>query len=137
MTGTIIEYLLDTNIVSQLVRHPAGSLVKRIAQVGTSRIAISIIVAGELWFGARRHGGDRLRNDLAQVIGGLTVLPLEEPAEHYFAEVRDALAIAGMPIGPNDLWIAAHALALDVTLVTANEREFRRVPGLKVENWRV
>ena len=72
---------------------------------------------------------------LETVLTELPVLPFEPPADRVYGGIRAYLERVGMPIGPNDLFIAAHALALDLTLVTANKREFRRVPGLKVENW--
>jgi tRNA(fMet)-specific endonuclease VapC len=69
------------------------------------------------------------------ILSALTVLPLETPADHQYATLRHHLTCQEIPIGPNDLLIAAHALASDLTVVTANVGEFSRVPGLKVENW--
>lgn len=129
------RYLLDTDIVSDIVRHPAGRAVQRLAKAGEARVCTSIVVACELRFGAAKRGSARLARQLDRVLGLLEALPLEAPAEHRYAEIRRHLERAGTPIGPNDLLIAAQALALGLTLVTGNAREFLRVPGLAVENW--
>lgn len=130
-----VRYLLDTNIVSDLMRHPRGAVVQRLARHGLEHVALSIVVAGELRFGVAKAPGHHLAQRLELVLGQLPVLPLDSPAELHYADIRNALERAGTPIGPNDLIIAAHARALGVTLVTDNVREFARVPGLKVENW--
>lgn len=128
-------YLLDTNILSDLIRNPAGRIRACITERGEDRVCTSLIVVAELRFGALKKGSQRLSSQLDAVLGALEILPFEEPAERRYAEIRLALERAGTPIGGNDLLIAAHALALQLTLVTANEDEFRRVPGLTVENW--
>ena len=106
-----------------------------IEQVGERSVCTSIVVAAELRYGAARLGSARLTRQLESILSALEVLPLESPADRRYAELRCQLEKRGMPIGPNDLLIAAHALAGDCTLVSANEREFSRVPGLKVVNW--
>ena len=128
-------YLLDTNILSDLVRHPAGKIAKQIKAVGEEQICTSFVVAAELRYGAYKKGSARLTNQLEIVLSGLDILPLEQPADTRYAKLRTTLEQAGTPIGPNDMLIAAHALALDVTLVTANVREFSRVSGLRLKNW--
>lgn len=130
-----VRYLLDTNIVSDLMRHPQGAVAQRLARHGLEHVALSIIVAGELRFGVARMPGHRLAERLELILEQLPVLPLDPPAEIHYADIRSALERAGTPIGPNDMIIAAHARALDATLVTDNVREFTRVAGLKVENW--
>lgn len=130
-----VRYLLDTNIVSDLMRRPRGSVAQRLAREGLEHVALSIVVACELRFGIARMPGHRLMPRLELIFGHLPVLPLDVPAEIHYAEIRRALEHAGTPIGPNDLIIAAHARALGATLVTDNVREFARVPGLAVENW--
>jgi tRNA(fMet)-specific endonuclease VapC len=127
--------LLDTNIVSDLMRSPQGRVPPHVARVGEAPLALSIITAAELRTGAARSGSPRLQARVAAILGLLPVLPLESPADAAYGTLRSALEAAGTPIGPNDLLIAAHALALGATLVTANLREFQRVPGLTVENW--
>lgn len=129
------DYLLDTNIVSAMIRDPRGHVYKQVRRVGVERVGVSIIAVGELRFGIARKHSERLGNALEEILESIGVLPFIEPASQTYGELRAALERAGTPIGPNDLWIAAHALASDATLVTDNEREFGRVPGLRVENW--
>jgi len=129
------RYLLDTNILSDLVRNPQGLIAQKIASAGEGSICTSIIVAGELRFGARKLGSKQLTTQLDTILSAIDILPLEEPADHRYAELRAHLEKHGTPIGPNDMLIAAHALMLDCVVVTANEREFSRVPKLRVENW--
>jgi tRNA(fMet)-specific endonuclease VapC len=130
-----LGYLLDTSVISDLVRNPQGLAAKRLARVGDETVCTSIVVACELRFGAAKAASRRLSDQIEQVLEPLDILPLESPVEHYYAEIRSALERRGTPIGPNDLLIAAHALALGLTLVTDNIREFSRVEGLAVENW--
>jgi len=131
------RYLLDTNILSNLVRNPKGRIAQRIEAVGEDNVCTSLVVSAELRFGALKKGSERLSSQLEAVLSALDILPLEEPVDVRYAALRLALERAGTPIGGNDMLIAAHALALGVTLVTANEREFSRVLGLAVENWLV
>ena len=129
------RYLLDTNILSDLVRHPQGLISRKIEAVGEKSICTSVIVAGELRFGAIKSGSEQLANQLGMILSALEILPLEEPADQRYGELRSHLENKGTPIGPNDLLIATHALMLDCVVVTANTREFSRVPNLRVENW--
>ena len=131
------RYLLDTNILSDLVRYPQGIVATRIASVGERSVFTSIVVAAELRFGASKRGSSRLTQQLEAILTAIEILPLEEPADQHYGEVRALLERKGLMIGPNDLLIASHALVLDSAVVTANQREFSRVPGLKVENWLV
>lgn len=130
-----LGYLLDTSVISDLVRNPQGLAAKQLARVGDETVCTSIVVACELRFGAAKAASRRLSDQIEQVLEPLDILPLESPVEHYYAEIRSTLERRGTPIGPNDLLIAAHALALGLTLVTDNIREFSRVEGLAVENW--
>ena len=129
------RYLLDTNIVSDLVKHPTGKVAQRIDEVGELSICTSIIVVSELRFGAEKSSSSRLKQQVDQILELMVVLPLDSPVEFYYAEIRAYLEREGIPIGANDLLIAAHGLALNLTVVTANIREFSRVPNLVVENW--
>ena len=129
------HYLLDTNIVSDMVRNPQGHIAAHIRKVGESRVATSIIVASELRYGAKKKGSARLTLQLESVLGALQALPFETPADEFYGRIRVELEALGKPIGSNDLLIAAHALSLGHTLVTDNTREFSRIRGLKVENW--
>ncbi len=135
MMDNPLRYLLDTNIVSDIARHPQGPVARRMAAVGVERIGVSIIVACEIRFGLVKHPAPRLARHLEQLLGSFTLVNLEPPVEEHYADIRNTLERAGTPIGPNDLLIAAHARALGLILVTDNWREFSRVPGLPVENW--
>jgi tRNA(fMet)-specific endonuclease VapC len=130
-----MRYLLDTNVVSALVRDPRGMITERIRVVGEANVCTSIIVAAELRYGATKKGSTRLLAQLESVLSALEVLPLEAPVDSIYGEVRTQLEQAGQPIGGNDLLIAAHALSLGCTVVTDNQREFERVKDLPVENW--
>jgi tRNA(fMet)-specific endonuclease VapC len=128
-------YLLDTNIVSDLVRHPRTSRVREgIARVGEDAVHLSIIVAAELRYGVARSGNARLRDQLHHILAGLAVLPFTEPADAIYAELRTRLERQGEPLGGNDLLIAAQALAGGHTLVTTDQ-SFARIAGLASENW--
>ena len=129
------RYILDTNIISDLIRNPQGRAAKRIAKVGESSICTSIIVAAELRYGCAKSGSTRLRKAIEDLLGEISVLPFEAPADVEYGALRAALETGGTPIGSNDLLIAAHARATGSTIVTANADEFRPVRGLKVENW--
>ena len=130
-----LQFLLDTNVVSHLVRHPQGIIRDRIAEVGEQTVCVSLLVAAELRFGAAKKQSARLTRQVEAVLSVLPILPLETPADTHYAEIRVGLETSGCPIGPNDLIIAAHARALGLTLVTHNLTEFSRVPGLLVQNW--
>jgi tRNA(fMet)-specific endonuclease VapC len=132
-----LRYLLDTNIVADLVRTPQGVVAARIAREGEDTVCTSIVVAGELRFGAAKRGSAPLAARVEAILAAMEIVPLEEPADRRYGELRWHLERSGTPIGPNDMLIAAHALALGLTLVTANVREFSRVSGLAVENWLV
>lgn len=129
------QYLLDTHILSDLVRQPQSRVFQRITTVGEDNVCTSIIVACELRFGAAKSGSFRLVQQVEQILEAFPVLPLEPPVDERYAEIRTHLEQAGTPIGANDLLIAAHALALDLTLITANTREFAQVPDLSIDNW--
>ena len=129
------RYLLDTNILSDLIRLPGGRVAQQIAKVGEDAIATSVVVAAELRYGAAKKNSPRLTAQVEAILAAIEIIAFEPPADATYAAVRVALEAAGRPIGANDLLIAAHALALDATLVTDNLSEFRRVPGLKLENW--
>ena len=130
-----MRYLLDTNIVSDLVRNPQGRAAEHIRRVGEAQVCTSIIVAAELRYGAAKRGSPRLARQLQAVLGALDVLPFAPPADRAYGEIRTRLEQTGRPIGGNDLLIAAHAVALGCTIVTDNEAEFARIDGLIHENW--
>ena len=128
-------YLLDTNIISDLVRNPQGRVYEHIMQEGESTICTSIIVAAELRFGAEKKGSAALTERIENLLVRVMVQAFDEPADQHYGVIRQQLQKTGQLIGPNDLLIAAHALSLNLTLVTDNVGEFERVAGLRVENW--
>jgi tRNA(fMet)-specific endonuclease VapC len=130
-----MRFLLDTNILSNLVRRPHGRVADRIKRVGEKQVCTSIIVAAELRYGAAKKGSLRLTSQLEAVLRALEVLSLESPTDAVYGKLRARLERVGQFIGGNDLLIAAHALAMDHTMVTDNEGEFSRVRGLRIENW--
>ena len=129
------RYMLDTNVISDLIRNPQGKAARRIAKVGEDRICTSILVAAELRYGSAKRGSMRLRKAVDELLGEIDVLPFEAPADAEYGGIRSALEAAGMPIGSNYLLIAAHARTTGSIIVTANAAEFGRIGGLKVENW--
>lgn len=130
-----LTYLLDTHILSDLVRNPQGEVAAQIIKTGENSVCTSIVVAAELRYGAAKSNSAKLAERIDLILSASEILPLEAPADHHYADIRHHLKRQGIPIGPNDLLIAAHALANNLTVVTANVGEFSRVPGLKVENW--
>jgi tRNA(fMet)-specific endonuclease VapC len=130
-----MRYLLDTNIVSDLVRNPQGKVAGHIRRVGEKHVSTSIIVAAELRYGVAKKGSPRLSSQLDAVLGVLEILPFETPADASYGLLRTRLEKAGTPTGANDLLIAAQALTLGYVIVTDNEREFSRVKGLRLQNW--
>ncbi len=131
-----LRYLLDTNICIYIAKNRPPSVARRFSRLEVGSVGMSVITYGELRFGAEKSA---LRERALEALGQLTdLIPVIAPAvavgTHYGA-LRAHLERAGTPIGNNDLWIAAHAQSLGVTLVTNNTREFERVTGLKVKNW--
>jgi tRNA(fMet)-specific endonuclease VapC len=127
--------MLDTNIVSDLIRNPQGQVAEKLAAHGTSGVCISIIVAAELRYGAAKKGSARLQSRVEGVLERMDVLPFDRPCDDEYGRLRATLEAAGTPIGPTDMFIAAHALAIKAALITDNLRKFRRVPRLSVANW--
>ncbi|MDX3975211.1 type II toxin-antitoxin system VapC family toxin [Shinella sp.] len=130
-------YMLDTNIISDIIRNPFGPAARRIEEVGPRDICTSIVVAAELRYGCAKKGSARLLEKVEGVLATIPVLPLDIPVDAGYGVIRAELEMAGQIIGLNDLLIAAHAQALNLTLVTDNTREFSRIRGLDVENWLV
>jgi tRNA(fMet)-specific endonuclease VapC len=131
----VTRYMLDTNVISELMKNPRGKAAKRIARIGEDNICTSIIVAAELRYGCARKGSEWLLKSVEDLLAEIDVLPFESPADAEYGNIRSELENAGKPIGANDFLIAAHAIAVNATVVTANIDEFKRVRGLKVENW--
>lgn len=132
------RYLLDTNILSDLLKNPTGRVARKITSLPADEansMSTSIIVAAELRYGVAKSGSSVLSARVDQLLDALDVLPLEPKADQHYGVIRSQLEKTGTIIGANDMLIAAHVLSLDAILVTDNVREFRRVKGLRVENW--
>lgn len=130
-----VGYLLDTNILSTLVREPKGNAAQQVRKVGTDRIYTSIIVASEMQFGIKKKASDQLTKRVESLLATIQVLDFKPPADKHYGQIRHFLQKSGAIIGPNDLLIAAHALSENLIMVTDNINEFKRVPNLNVENW--
>lgn len=131
-----VRYLLDTNICIYLRHNRPAGVTARFQRLQPGEAALSVITYGELAYGAQRsQQRTHALESLARLVSMLPVLPLPEAAGAVYGEARAALEARGQMIGGNDLWIAAHSKAAGLILVTNNEREFRRVAGLKVQNW--
>jgi len=128
-------YLLDTNIISELIRNPSGAVARHIETIEVKDIFTSIIVAAELRYGCAKKGSAKLTEKVESLLETIPVLPLEKPADTHYGSIRAELEAAGQIIAMNDLLIAAQAYSLGLTLITDNLREFRRIQGLKVDNW--
>ena len=130
------RFLLDTNICIYIQRQRPENVLERFQKLEPGDAAISVITWGELLYGAEKS---RQRKKVLQLLAEfktfVPVLPIPEAAGNTYGIIRASLESHGQPIGNNDLWIAAHAKAAELTIVTNNEREFRRIPGLKVQNW--
>ena len=130
------HYLLDTNICIYLINQRPESVIRRFSTLKPSQVSLSMVTWGELYYGA--YKSEKLQHNLRnlqQLSGLLEVLPLPVAAAEHYGRLRADLQRVGRPIGGNDLWIAAHALAERYVLVTHNTKEFERVEGLSVENW--
>ncbi|MBL0371180.1 type II toxin-antitoxin system VapC family toxin [Rhizobium sp. KVB221] len=132
---TSCAYMLDTNIVSDLLKNPRGGVSRKVRHYGIEAICVSSIVASEMRYGALKRGSARLVDAIEDVLSRIQLFDYDDSAAVSYAAMRCGLERRGSPIGTTDLFIAAHALSLDLTLVTDNVREFSRVEGLKVENW--
>ena len=130
-----VRYLLDTNICIHVINARPPAVLERFLAHEADGVGISAITASELYWGVQKSGSARNLAALEKFLSPLTVLDYGLAAAQRYGELRAHLDRQGTPIGPLDQQIAAHALALDVTLVTNNLREFERVPGLRLENW--
>jgi tRNA(fMet)-specific endonuclease VapC len=128
-------YMLDTNILSDAIKDPFGRTKRYMERFNEGMICISAIVASEMRYGIRMKGSPRLTERVEQVLSRIPVLPYDDQASRSYGMLRNELEQKGQPIGWPDLFIAAHALSLGLTLVTNNVREFSRVESLKIEDW--
>lgn len=130
------KYMLDTNICIYIAKNKPTSVLKKFNSLSVGDVCMSIITYGELLYGAQTSSlKTQSLNILHRLTGLIEPIPMHNKAAKQYAELRVKLEKKGLPIGNNDLWIASHALAANVILVTNNQREFSRIPGLQVENW--
>jgi tRNA(fMet)-specific endonuclease VapC len=129
------QYMLDTNIVSAMVRKPHGALAGKLSGIDTASICISIVVAAEIRFGLAKGVAKQMQLQIDAILEAIDILPLSAPVDTHYGEIRSYLEKRGQPISANGLFIAAHARSLNLILVSNNTREFERVPGLQLENW--
>jgi len=129
------RYMFDTNIISSIIKFPASPLANRMMSLNREEFCTSVVVACELRYGVVKKGSLALTKRVDQLLDCFDILPLTSEIEAHYAAIRVALERIGMPIGNNDLLIAAHARSLDLVFITDNFNEFSRVPDLRVENW--
>ena len=131
-----VRYLLDTNICIYIAKHNPPGVRERFERHAAEALAMSVITLGEL-----RHGAEKSQSSrkafaaIEQLTNAIQVMPIDDAVAQQYGKIRSKLEQAGQTIGNNDLWIAAHAKAEGWILVTNNESEFKRVSGLKIENW--
>ncbi len=127
-------YLLDTNMISEIAKNPTGEAARRFSELPSDDLCTSVVVSAEVLFGFENGAGEKTRRAMTGVLNALHVLNLEPPADKIYAETRAAMSKMGKAVTPNDMFIAAHALAIGAIVVT-DDQAFHYVPGLKVENW--
>lgn len=131
-----MKYVLDTNLCVDIMRARSPNALQRLRAVHPRDVCVSSVTLSELEYGAcRSSNSEKNRLLIAEFMTPMDILPYDDTCALHYGRVRSELEAKGKPIGPLDTMIAAHALALDATLVTGNEREFRRVSGLRIENW--
>ena len=130
-----IRYLLDTNTVSFHIRSSSPLLQRRLRRTPAKAVALSVITEMEIRYGLARNPALRIAPLVEAFLAGMTILPLTSEVAGHYARIRAELDGKGQPIGPLDLMIASQALALGLTLITNNTREFRRVTKLRCEDW--
>jgi len=132
----MIRYMLDTNTCINLIKHRPASIHRKLCSMPVWQVAISSIVSAELWYGVaysqKRKENEAALKDFLQYVD---VLHWPKEAAMLYGEIRAELRTKGTPIGAMDLLIAVHGVFLNTTLVTHNQKEFERIPGLKIENW--
>lgn len=131
-----LKYLLDTNICIYIAKQKPASVLKKFEALEVGQVAMSVITYGELLYGANKsQSSGSAHSKLIELTTFIPALELNNEAAEHYGDIRKNLEKLDKPIGNNDLWIASHARALDVILVTNNVREFKRVPNLRVDNW--
>ncbi len=131
-----MKFMLDTNICIYVIKKKPHDVIERFKRTEISQIGISSITLSELFYGVSKSSKpEQNRIALMQFIAPLEILPYGDEASQYYGELRAYLEKQGTPVGSLDMLIAAHALSISCTLVTNNEKEFIRIPDLKIENW--
>ncbi len=131
-----LNYLLDTNICIYIAKQKPLSVLKKFKDLAVGDLAMSTITYGELYYGAKKsHYPEKALDVLENLVSLIPALPIPFQAGEFYGKIRCDLERTGKIIGNNDLWIAAHALTLNIPLVTNNMKEFLRINKLKVENW--
>lgn len=132
----MIHYMLDTNICIYIAKKKPIEVLSRFEGLTIGQVGMSTVTYGELLYGVQKSQyAKKAMKTIEELIGLIPPLPIPTEAGRYYGQIRFTLEKAGKPIGNNDLWIAAHAMALNVVLVTNNVKEFHRIPHLKIENW--
>lgn len=132
----LLSHLVDSNICIYINNHKPVQVIKKFKQLQVGSVAMSVISYGELYYGNEKSmHSKKAHAALESLIGAIPVLPILPEAGKQYGHIRAYLTKKGQIIGSNDLWIAAHCLTLDLTLVTNNVKEFQRVPKLRIENW--
>ena len=131
-----MEFMLDTNTCIYIIKRKPPDVIERFCQTEISKIGISSITLSELFYGVSKSSKpEQNQMALTQFVAPLEILPYDDEAAQYYGDLRAHLEKKGTPIGSLDMLIAAHALSIDCTLVTINEKEFIRTPNLKIDNW--
>lgn len=130
-----IRYLLDTNTVSFHIRRSSHGLQRRLRRTKAAQVALSVVTEMEIRYGLAKNPALRIAPLVEEFLAGVSILPLTSDVAAHYARARADLEARGTPIGPLDLMIAAQGLALKATVVTTNLKEFRRVRGLRCEDW--
>jgi tRNA(fMet)-specific endonuclease VapC len=132
-----MRYMLDTDICIYAMKQKPEKVIQALRKNGGKGICLSSVTVAELWFGVTKSGSRKNQSALEDFLLPFEIVSFDQKVAKVYGKVRDNLEAVGTPIGPLDTQIAAHALALNLTLVTNNVDEFRRVDGLKIENWAV
>lgn len=131
-----LRYLLDTNICIYIAKEKPQSVLYKFEHTKVGEVGISIITYGELLYGAQKSQHPKMAfKKIEELTSIISPIPMNTEVGECYGNIRSKLEKKGLPIGNNDLWIAAHAISLNLTLVTNNMKEFSRVPHLKIENW--
>lgn len=131
-----MKFMLDTNTCIYIIKRKPPNVIERFKQIEIFQIGISSITLSELLYGVSKSSKpEQNQMALMQFVAPLKILPYGDESAQYYGDLRAYLEKLGTPIGSLDMLIAAHALSIDCTLVTSNEKEFIRIPNLKIDNW--